>query len=61
MLQIVWNQKQLYDDVKDIQLPRFIHYMIQSENDTLYAVGIMSSFEGLQYHELQMINEGFSS
>lgn len=60
LYKIYWNDKKAFDEVKNINLPQFVHFITTFENETLYAIGITSSFDGLQYNELRMINEGFS-
>ena len=59
MKSIIWDVPKPLSDFEGIQLPKTFFFVLDYVNGVMCVKGIGSSFLGIQWAELKMVNEGF--
>jgi hypothetical protein len=59
MKSLYFTTPRLYDDLKNVKLPFSFSFILKYIKGELYATGICSTFEDIQWNELKMVMEGF--
>lgn len=56
---ILWAEPKQYDLLKDVKLPFSFSFITKHIKGELFAIGLCSTYENIEWFELKMVNEGF--
>lgn len=57
---IYFNTPKKYEELKNVSLPPYFHFIIKFINEDKFVLGFVCTFEDISINEMKMIHEGFN-